>query len=131
MQFESACAICSAAQALIIVSDSGMILHQDIRPVIAEFLFRPFAVFNGFFGTQVDAGHAVSAVCAPDRLFVLQRNVAEGAHRGAFPAADAFVGGRKSLRGNEAFVIRFQHHDGRDVFPGFHAGIRKLTTAAY
>ena len=66
----------------------------EMIPGFAETLF---AVLNGFCGTIADAGHAVGAVAAPDRLAVLDRAVVRGAAFGALAAAGAGVTGRKRL----------------------------------
>ena len=66
----------------------------EMIPGFAETLF---AVLNGFCGTIADAGHAVGAVAAPDRLVVLDRDVVRGAAFGTLAAAGAGVTGRKRL----------------------------------
>jgi hypothetical protein len=56
-----------------------------------------FAVFDGFLGAQVDAGHAVGAVFAPDRLPVLHADVCQRADSRALAAGNAFVSSDKGL----------------------------------
>ena len=56
-----------------------------------------FAVLDGFRGAIADAGHAVSAVAAPDGLAVLDRDAVRRAEPGTMTAADAGVAGRKGI----------------------------------
>ena len=50
-----------------------------------------FAVLDGFFGAIADAGHAMGAVFAPDRLSVFQTDVVQRAQLHALTAADAGI----------------------------------------
>ena len=56
-----------------------------------------FAVLDGFRGTVADTGHAVSAVTAPDRLAILDRDVVRRAELGTLTAAGAGIAGRKGI----------------------------------
>ena len=63
-------------------------------PGLAEALFD---VLDGFRRAAADARHAVSAVAAPDRLAVLNRDVVHRAKPGTLTAADAGIAGRKGI----------------------------------
>ena len=56
-----------------------------------------FAVLDGFRAAAADARHAVSAVAAPDRLAVLDRDVVRRAELGTLTAAGAGIAGRKGI----------------------------------
>ena len=63
-------------------------------PGLAQALF---AVLDGFRAAAADAGHAVGAVAAPDRLAVLNRDVVRWAEPGTLTAAGAGIAGCKSI----------------------------------
>ena len=63
-------------------------------PGLAQALF---AILDGFRAAAADAGHAVGAVAAPDRLAVLNRDVVRWAEPGTLTAAGAGIAGRKGI----------------------------------
>ena len=63
-------------------------------PGLAQALF---AVLDGFRRAAADARHAVSAVAAPDRLAVLNRDVVRWAEPGTLTAAGAGITSRKGI----------------------------------
>ena len=63
-------------------------------PGLAEALF---AVLDGFCGAIADARHAVSAVAAPGRLAVLDRDIVRRAEPGTLTAGGAGITGRKGI----------------------------------
>ena len=60
-----------------------------------------FAVLDGFRRAAADARHAVSAVAAPDRLAVLDRDIVHWAEFDALTAAGTGIAGRKGVRSDE------------------------------
>ena len=56
-----------------------------------------FAVLDGLGRAAADARHAVSAVAAPDRPAVLERDVVRGAEPGTLTAAGAGIAGHKGI----------------------------------
>lgn len=73
------------------------------RAKITTFTLTAFSVLNGFGGTAADAGHTVSTGVPPGRFSVLKLNVVHNTGFGAFAAADALVGGVKSV----GFYVEF------------------------
>ena len=63
-------------------------------PGLAQALFT---VLDGFRRAAADAGHAVGAVAAPDRLAVLNRDVVHRAEPGTLTAAGAGIADRKGV----------------------------------
>ena len=75
-------------------------------PGLAQALF---AVLDGFCGAIADARHAVSAVAAPDRLAVLNRDVVRWAEPGTLTAAGASISGRKGICFDEERIENWIH----------------------
>ncbi len=51
------------------------ILRKDIRMSIAPAPFRPVAVVDGLYGTDMQAAEAVHAAMLPDGMTVRPRNI--------------------------------------------------------
>ena len=66
----------------------------EMIPGLAQALFT---VLDGFRRAVADARHAVSAVAAPDRLAVLNRDVVRWADPGTLTAASAGIASRKGI----------------------------------
>ena len=75
-------------------------------PGLAQALF---AILDGFRRAAADAGHAVGAVAAPDRLAVLNRDVVRWAEPGTLTAAGASISGRKGICFDEERIENWIH----------------------
>ena len=83
------------------------------------------AVLDGFGRTVADARHAVSAVAAPDRPAVLERDVVRGAEPGALTAAGAGIAGRKSSCFDEERIEDWIHRTAHEAVVEIIAGRRE------
>ena len=54
----------------------GGLFQYLFRTAVTDFSHTAFAVFNGIFGTQIDAGHAVGAAVRPEGKSLLQADIA-------------------------------------------------------
>ena len=75
-------------------------------PGLAQALF---AILDGFRATAADAGHAVGAVAAPDRLAVLNRDIVRRAEPGALTTAGAGITSHKGVCFDEERIEDWIH----------------------
>ena len=95
----------------------------EVIPGLAKALF---AVLDGFRRTVADTGHAVSAVAAPDRLAVLNRDVVHRAKPGTLTAAGAGIAGRKGVCFDEERIEDWIHRAAHEAVVEVIAGRREL-----
>ena len=91
-------------------------------PGLAQALF---AVLDGFRAAAADAGHAVGAVAAPDRLAVLNRDVVRWAELGTLTAAGAGIAGCKSICFDEERIEDRIHRAAHEAVVEVIAGLRE------
>ena len=85
-----------------------------------------FAVLDGFRAAAADARHAVSAVAAPDRLTVLDRDVVRWAEPGTLAAAGAGIACRKGTCFDEERIEDWVHRAAHKAVIEVIAGQGKL-----